>query len=155
MGICACVTGGYFFLAHAQNSGIVEMDWLLGSRNIQKEREPSWGSAFVERLYRNLSFEFPDMKGFSRRNLYLIRQLYLFYSSLSPNVPQAMAQIPWEHNRLIISKINNSERLCGTQGQLLNTAGAEIRLGLKLIKRISQAWKISHQFYVHTPCPSL
>jgi len=95
--------------ALALNSGLVEMYWLLGSRIIQKERESSWGSAFVERLSRDLSFEFPDMKGFSRRNLYAIRQWYLFYSPLSPNVPQAVAQIPWGHNRLIISKIKDYE----------------------------------------------
>jgi predicted nuclease of restriction endonuclease-like (RecB) superfamily len=33
----------------------------------------------------------------------------LFYSTSSAFVPQAVAQIPWGHNRLIISKIKNRE----------------------------------------------
>jgi hypothetical protein len=47
------------------------------------------------------------MKGFSRRNLYAIRQWYLFYSTLSAIVPQPVAQLPWGHNRLIVSKIKD------------------------------------------------
>jgi hypothetical protein len=47
------------------------------------------------------------MKGFSRRNLYAIRQWFLFYSVSSSIVPQPVAQIPWGHNRLIISKIKD------------------------------------------------
>jgi predicted nuclease of restriction endonuclease-like (RecB) superfamily len=47
------------------------------------------------------------MKGFSRRNLYAIRQWYLFYSAQSPIVPQPVARIPWGHNRLIVTKIKN------------------------------------------------
>ena len=47
------------------------------------------------------------IKGFSRRNLYAIRQWYLFYSSDSSIVPQPVAQIPWGHNRLIINKIKD------------------------------------------------
>ena len=47
--------------------------------------------------------------GFSRRNLYAIRQWYLFYNTVSEFVPQVVAQIPWGHNRLIISKIKNTK----------------------------------------------
>ncbi|NLK81412.1 MAG: DUF1016 domain-containing protein [Bacteroidales bacterium] len=52
---------------------------------------------------------FPNIKGFSRRNLYAIKQWYNFYEKHSAIVPQAVAQIPWGHNRLIISKIKNTE----------------------------------------------
>jgi hypothetical protein len=49
------------------------------------------------------------MKGFSRRNLYAIKQCYLFYNSKYEFVPRTVAQIPWGHNRLIMSKIKNLE----------------------------------------------
>lgn len=52
---------------------------------------------------------FRNISGFSRRNLYAIRQWYLFYNTISEFVPQAVAQIPWGHNRLIISKIKNTK----------------------------------------------
>jgi len=48
-----------------------------------------------------------EFKGFSRRNLYAMKQLYEFYSQKYSIVPQGVAQIPWGHNRLIISKVKD------------------------------------------------
>lgn len=47
------------------------------------------------------------MNGFSRRNLYAMKQWYEFYSQHTPIVPQTVAQLPWGHNRLIIGKIKD------------------------------------------------
>jgi len=99
------------------NYTLMELYWKIGSDMIEKEKIASWGSGFIERLSRDLTHEFPDMKGFSRRNLYAIRQWYLFYSSQSSIVPQSVAQIPWGHNRLIISKIKIMMRQYGTRWQ--------------------------------------
>lgn len=89
------------------NVALMELYWEIGKDMIEKEQMAAWGSGFIERLSRDLTHEFPDMKGFSRRNLYAIRQWYLFHSVQSEFVPQPVAQIPWGHNRLIISKIKN------------------------------------------------
>ena len=63
------------------------------------------GSHIIESVAKELNAEFPDMKGFSRRNLYAIRQWFLFYDTKYEFVPRTVAQIPWGHNRLIVSKI--------------------------------------------------
>jgi predicted nuclease of restriction endonuclease-like (RecB) superfamily len=77
--------------------------------------------ALINRLSRDLAFEFPDIKGFSRRNLYAVRQWYLFYSVHYSIVPQPVAQIPWGHNRLIVSKIKDmSEAIWYTQATIEN-----------------------------------
>jgi predicted nuclease of restriction endonuclease-like (RecB) superfamily len=89
------------------NEALIKLYWHIGSEIIEKEKAANWGSGFIDRLSRDLSFEFPDMKGFSRRNLYAICQWYLFYSASSSFVPQPVAQIPWGHNRLITSKIKD------------------------------------------------
>jgi predicted nuclease of restriction endonuclease-like (RecB) superfamily len=89
------------------NKVLIEIYWQIGSEIVEKERTATWGSSLINRISRDLSNSFPDMKGFSRRNLYAIRQWYLFYSANSKFVPQAVAQIPWGHNRLIVSKIKN------------------------------------------------
>jgi predicted nuclease of restriction endonuclease-like (RecB) superfamily len=91
------------------NEALIKLYWHLGSEIIEKEKGSNWGSGFIGRLSRDLSFEFKDMKGFSRRNLYAIRQWYLFYSARSAIVPQPVAQIPWGHNRLIISRIKDAD----------------------------------------------
>ena len=51
--------------------------------------------------------DFSEIKGFSRRNIYAILQWYRFYSEKYQFVPQVVAQIPWGHNRLIITKVKN------------------------------------------------
>jgi hypothetical protein len=78
--------------------------WNIGGRIIEKEKDAAWGSGLIERLSRDLVFEFPDIKGFSRRNLYAVRQWRLFYSARHSIVPQPVAQIPWGHNRLMSAK---------------------------------------------------
>jgi predicted nuclease of restriction endonuclease-like (RecB) superfamily len=89
------------------NAALMELYWEIGRDIVEKEEKAAWGSGLIERLSRDLTHAFPDMKGFSRRNLYAIRQWYLFYSPQSAIVPQPVAQIPWGHNRLIVSKIKD------------------------------------------------
>lgn len=91
------------------NTQLIELNWDLRKEIVDKQRESNWGDNVLERLAIDLKLSFPNVNGYSRRNLYAIRQWYLFYSSVSEFVPQAVAQIPWGHNRLIISKIKNTE----------------------------------------------
>lgn len=85
------------------------MYWELAADLLEKQKEANWGDGILEQLSIDLRLSFPNVNGFSRRNLYAIRQWYLFYRSQSEFVPQAVAQIPWGHNRLIVSKIKNIE----------------------------------------------
>ena len=87
------------------NTALIELYWQIGKSMAEKEKAAEWGSGFIDRMSRDLTHAFPDMKGFSRRNLYVIRQWFLFYSPRFAIVPQAGAQIPWTHNRLILNKI--------------------------------------------------
>jgi predicted nuclease of restriction endonuclease-like (RecB) superfamily len=91
------------------SSQMLEMYWQLAEEIVNKQKTANWGEAVLEQLSIDLKLSFPTIKGFSRRNLYAIRQWYLFYSAKHELVPQAVAQIPWGHNRLIISKVKNIE----------------------------------------------
>ena len=91
------------------NTQLLELYWDLGKDIALKQKEANWGDSILEELSLDLKLAFPNMKGFSRRNLYAIRQWYSFYAEEFEFVPQAVAQIPWGHNRLIISKIKNTE----------------------------------------------
>ena len=93
--------------AVAVNTELLNVYWELGKEITDKQDEAKWGDAILEQLSIDLRISFPNIKGFSKRNLYAIRQWYLFYKAGSEIVPQAVAQIPWGHNRLIISKIRN------------------------------------------------
>jgi predicted nuclease of restriction endonuclease-like (RecB) superfamily len=94
-------------IAFSVNSQLLELYWEIGKEVNAKINNSNWGTHIIEKISSELTSEFPDIKGFSRRNIYAIRQWYLFYSQKYEFVPQSVAQIPWGHNRLIISKIKD------------------------------------------------
>jgi predicted nuclease of restriction endonuclease-like (RecB) superfamily len=94
-------------LVFSINSQILELYWEIGQDIAEKQQNSHWGSGFIEQIAAELKHEFPDMTGFSRRNVYAILQWYKFYSAKYQFVPHHVAQIPWGHNRLIISRIND------------------------------------------------
>lgn len=94
-------------VAVSANAQLIELYWELAKEIIDRQNQTEWGEAIIDQLSVDLKISFPDIKGFSRRNLYAIRQGYLFYSPGSAIVPQAVAQIPWGHIRLIINKIKD------------------------------------------------
>ena len=94
-------------VALSVNTHLHKLYWEIGKDIVTKQENSSWGSKFLEQMSVDLKHEFPDIKGFSRRNLYAIRQWYLFYSREFEFVPQSVAQIPWGHNRILISKLGN------------------------------------------------
>ncbi len=91
------------------NSQLIELYWEIGKDITQRQEQSNWGSKFIEQTAIELRSEFPTMKGFSRRNLYAIRQWYQFFAQKYEFVPRSVAQIPWGHNRLIITKVKNLE----------------------------------------------
>lgn len=93
--------------AVAVNTALLEFYWGLGADIVGKQKSAKWGSGFLERLSQDLMAEFPDMKGFSKRNLEQIRRWYLFYNTELEFAKQPATQlfnIPWWHNVVIVSK---------------------------------------------------
>lgn len=108
------------------NSVLLELYRNIGKEIVDKQRNKDWGSGFIEQFANDLRKSFPDIKGFSRRNVYAMRQWYLFYSGQFEFVPQAVAQIPWGHNRLILSKIKKiDEALFYAQATIENGWGRD------------------------------
>ena len=97
------------------NSVLLEFYWELGIDIVEKQKRSSWGSGFLKQLSKDLMDEFPDMKGFSEANLSFIRRWVRFYigdfdnlvtgcDEIEKDQISVLFQIPWGHNREIISK---------------------------------------------------
>lgn len=99
------------------NVELLQLYWDLGADIVSQQSQRSWGDGFLTHLSRDLISEFPDMKGFSERNLKYIRQWYIFWQvnnsiakqavlQLDPAIRQQavaqLMQIPWGHNLVII-----------------------------------------------------
>ncbi len=93
------------------NSQLLELYWEIGKDISERQANSNWGSKFIEQTAIELRKKFPNIKGFSRRNLCAIKQWYSFYAEKYDFVPQLVAQIPWGHNRLIITKVKDN-RYC-------------------------------------------
>ena len=63
------------------NSELLLFNWYLGKDLVTRKFEEKWGNGVVEQISNDLQAAFPDAKGFSSRNLWFMKQWYLFYSS--------------------------------------------------------------------------
>jgi predicted nuclease of restriction endonuclease-like (RecB) superfamily len=84
--------------AVAVNQSLHSLHRDIGKMIVEMQEKSGWGNAVVERLSKDLRKEFPDMKGFSRANLFFMRQWFLFYCKTDPKVQRLVRQIPWGHN---------------------------------------------------------
>ncbi|KAA0259125.1 DUF1016 domain-containing protein [Deferribacter autotrophicus] len=98
------------------NSELLNFYWELGKEIAEKQKEAKWGDKLIEKLSKDLMAEFPDVKGFSKRNLEQIRRWFLFWNGYFPIAQQPASQIihlltsiPWWHNVVIISKCKTPE----------------------------------------------
>lgn len=90
------------------NTELIQLYWELGRMIVERQEHDGWGSFVVDRLADDLQTEFPGQTGFSRRNLYRIRDFYLAYSN-GEVVPPLVAQIGWSHNAMILEKCKRPE----------------------------------------------
>jgi predicted nuclease of restriction endonuclease-like (RecB) superfamily len=87
------------------NSEMIALYWYLGKMIDEKILNAHWGEGIIKRIALDLKSEFPNITGFSRSNLFYMRQFYRFYSNSGEIVQQLVGQIPWGHNILIFRKI--------------------------------------------------
>lgn len=66
------------------------------------------GAKVIERLSRDLRAAFPEMKGFSRANLLYMRAFAEAWPD-STIVQQAVGQLPWGHNVLLMTRLKDRE----------------------------------------------
>ncbi len=92
--------------AMAANSELIQFYWELGADLIEKQKSHQLGSGFLEQFSHDMRQAFPEMQGFSVRNLQRIKQ----FAQLYPNLlitPQAVAQLPWGHVSLLIHAVKD------------------------------------------------
>jgi len=92
----------------AVNTTLIELYWQVGAYLSRKIAAAEWGEGVVEQLAQHLASTQPGLKGFTRRNLFRMRQLYEAYRE--PQLVTALlTQLPWTHNLIILSRSKRSE----------------------------------------------
>lgn len=92
------------------NTELLRLYWRMGADICEKQKFASWGDGWLKELSRELMTEFPDMKGFSHRNLQYIRQWYLFYNQENTIVQQVVAQLEDVNVQQPVAKLDDDMR---------------------------------------------
>lgn len=88
----------------AVNRELILLYWRIGRDILAHQEEQGWGAKIIDRLAHDLRTAFPDMKGFSPRNLKYMRA----FADAWPEpefVQQAAAQLPWFHLCTLLDKL--------------------------------------------------
>ncbi|MEM7771029.1 MAG: PDDEXK nuclease domain-containing protein [Cyanobacteria bacterium P01_A01_bin.37] len=93
----------------AVNRELLVLYWQIGRDILQRQQTEGWGSKVIDRLARDLKREFPDMRGFSSRNLKYMRAFAEAYPD-EQIVQEQLAQITWYHNIALLEKLKNPEQ---------------------------------------------
>lgn len=92
----------------AANSAMVMLYWDIGRLILERQTREGWGSKVIDRLARDLRKSFPEMQGFSSRNLLFMRRFAQEFPD-APIVKQVASQLPWWHVVRIIQRVKDPE----------------------------------------------
>ncbi|MEH2170185.1 MAG: PDDEXK nuclease domain-containing protein [Nostoc sp.] len=93
--------------AVAVNKELLLLYWQIGRDILNRQQQQGWGAKVINRLAADLQKAFPEMKGFSLRNLKYMRAFAEAYPD-EQLVQQAAALIPWFHNCVLLDKVKDS-----------------------------------------------
>ena len=123
------------------NAVQILMYWDIGNDILQKQKKAGWGAKVIDRLSSDLKDAFPEMNGFSARNLKYMRK----FADAWPDreiVQRTVAQIPWRTNLTLLEKLKEPDlRLWYARKTIENGWSKNIlavQVDTKLHKRIGQ-----------------
>ncbi|MBK8411848.1 MAG: DUF1016 family protein [Sandaracinaceae bacterium] len=92
----------------AINTELVGLYWQLGEYINEKIDNAEWGDGVVDELAATLAHRYPGLRGFTRRNLFRMRQFFEAYRH-HKKVSPLVTQLPWTHHIIILSQTRRVE----------------------------------------------
>ena len=145
--MCRCMVkilrGPKIKAALSVNEKMIQLYWHLGKMINEKIQQANWGEGIIKHIAADLKAEFPHLTGFSRSNLFYMKQFYSFYAAADEKIQQLVGQIPWGHNILIFRKVKSLDiavfYLKATIQNNWSRSILDIQLDTKLHERQGQA----------------
>ncbi|RMV74895.1 hypothetical protein ALP05_01815 [Pseudomonas caricapapayae] len=106
--VLAMIKGARQQAAQAVNTQLIELYWQVGAYISRKIENAEWGDAVVNQLAEHLATTQPGLRGFTRSNLFRMRQFYEIYRAEEKVAPLAR-QLSWSHNLIIFSQSKRPE----------------------------------------------
>lgn len=92
----------------AVNTTLIDLYWNVGEYISRKIENAEWGDGVVEQLATYIAHTQPGLRGFTRPNLFRMRQFYETYR-LDEKVSPLVRQLSWTHNLIILSQSKRPE----------------------------------------------
>jgi predicted nuclease of restriction endonuclease-like (RecB) superfamily len=92
----------------AVNTQLIELYWQVGAYISRKLENAEWGDSVVGQLAVHLAQTQPGLRGFTRSNLFRMRQFYETYRAEEKVAPLAR-QLSWSHNMIIFGQSKRPE----------------------------------------------
>ncbi len=90
------------------NKELILLYHYIGSEILNSQKQHGWGAKIIDQLSRDLRSAFPEMKGFSTRNLKYMRKFAEEYTE-HEFVQQLVAQLPWGHNIFLMDLVPDKQ----------------------------------------------
>ena len=119
----------------AVNRELVLLYWQIGRDILTRQSVQGWGAKVIERLAQDLRVAFPDMKGFSPRNLKYMRAFAQAWPE-AEFVQQAAAQLPWFHLCTLLDKLKTREERDWYLAQTVKHNWSRNILGMQIETRL-------------------
>jgi predicted nuclease of restriction endonuclease-like (RecB) superfamily len=124
------------------NSSMILLYWNIGNKILKKQQAEGWGAKVIDRLSKDLKEAFPEMHGFSSRNLKYMRKFAECWPDIEI-VQRTVAQIPWRSNIILMDKLESKESRLWYAGKLLENGWSrdilDLQISTKLIDRQGNA----------------
>lgn len=93
-----------FQAVSAVNRELISLYWNIGKIILENQSRAGWGSKFIDNLAADLKADFPEITGFSVRNLKYMRKFAKEYPDVE-FVQVPLAQITWYHHIALMDKV--------------------------------------------------
>lgn len=159
-------------VALAANSELIALYYELGAQITERESTAQWGTGFIDTFSKDLKVSFPDVGGFSAKNLRYCRAFFRFYCDhaiwqqavaklssdpwvgIDSELAQRIAHIPWGHHIQIFSKCSGIAEAAFYIGQTLEQGWSRDVLAMQLKSRLyDRAGKAVTNFSRTLPAP--
>lgn len=90
------------------NAQLIDLYWQIGQHISNRVNSEKWGKGIVQQLAIFIQQHHPDLRGYSDKNLWRMKQ---FYESYVDNVKLSalLREISWSHNLIILSRTKTIE----------------------------------------------
>ncbi|MCL1972662.1 MAG: PDDEXK nuclease domain-containing protein [Endomicrobia bacterium] len=92
------------------NTELIDLYWNIGKYINEKIQDSQWGQGVVEELAEYISKMEPELKGFSDKNLWRMKQFYEIYKDF-PKLSPLVRELSWTHNLIIFSRSQSIEEI--------------------------------------------